>query len=305
MDFPGLALILLVGLAIGWLLLVAHTVWLLAHPPRRTYAWAVARALPGTPDELRIPGRPADEKRLFESWTFHSRGLDLPVWDISGLSPIGPTLILTHGWGDSRVVMLAGGRIAGLLPLVRRLIVWDMPGHADSPGRCSLGRHELTDLRALIDHVSRDTPNERIVLHGFSLGAIVSLRAGATDPRIAAIIAEAPYTSAWIPARNVLYLRGLPFRTNLAPALWCLGQSALDHAPSDFLPYAATTRPVLILHGLADPIAPIVGGRAIAAATPGAMLVEIYTGAHLNLWSDATTAPECARQIANFFRSLG
>jgi len=74
----GLLILLLVGLATFWIACVGGAAWMLTHPPRRTYASAVARGRPGAPDELPNGGR------VYESWLLSSRGLSLPVWDMPG-----------------------------------------------------------------------------------------------------------------------------------------------------------------------------------------------------------------------------
>src|SRR5512144_1917979 len=96
----GLAVLLLVGLVIALLAMTVYTIYLLTHPPRRTYASALARGRPGDPGEL-DPGPRG--KRPSSSWSVQHGGLDLPVWDIEGDRPDGPIMILSHGWGDSRI----------------------------------------------------------------------------------------------------------------------------------------------------------------------------------------------------------
>jgi pimeloyl-ACP methyl ester carboxylesterase len=315
MDLPGLLLLLLIGLAAGWALLTIHTAWMLTHPPRRSYAWAVARSLPGDPTELRIPGQPADHRISFESWSFRSRGLDLPVWDIRGLAPAGPTLILTHGWGDSRVTMLASGRIAALLPVVSRLLLWDLPGHGDAPGRCTMGAWEHTDLAALIDRLATDPTGHMprpLVLYGFSLGAIAALNAAHSSAAVSAVIAESPPTAPWTPARNVLRLRALPYRSNLPPAMLLVG---LTHGQSlhwwprtdtlqGWAP-ASLRQPLLILHGLDDAITPVEDARRLAASIPSSRLIEVAGGRHTTLFSEPEQLAQTLPPLAAIIASLG
>ncbi|MFM9996545.1 MAG: alpha/beta hydrolase [Phycisphaerales bacterium] len=230
----GLLILLAIGAAIFWATMVAHVAWMLAHPPRRTYASAVARGRPGEPSEL-------DPPRAFQSWTFRSRGFEFPVWDIAGDDPAGPIVILTHGWADSRIGGLV--RVNAIAPHASRVILWDLPGHGEAPGVCRLGTAEVKDLRALMDVVGekrRDEETQRrsdqspererrvgapapLVLYGWSLGAGVSIVVARDDARIAAVIAESPYRLPATPARNVLRARALPHRLTLPPALWLLG----------------------------------------------------------------------------------
>lgn len=320
-DVLGLLLILGIGLAIGWVVLVGYTAWMLTHPPRRAYAWAVARSLPGAPDELRIAGESPEAARsrvVFESWNLRSRGRDLPVWEIAGQRADGPVVIMSHGWGDSRTVMLASGRVEAVLPLASKIVLWDMPGHGDAPGVCSLGEGEAADLAELVTRVAGgdDANSREVLLYGFSLGAAVTMRA---LPRISTpvrgIVLEAPYVAPVIPARNVLHLRGLPWRSNIAPGLMvarALHRSGgpgwprreLEQPPFRWLIVGPMTRPVLIVHGADDAVTPVEGARGIARCLPSASLVEIAGGRHTTLWTDPQTREATAAAVTGFLRSL-
>ncbi len=315
MDIAGLVILLAIGLAVYWALLVGHTAWMLTHPPRRTYAWAVARSLPGSPDELPSPAR-------FQSWTFRSRGMDLPVWDLQGGDAGGPWIVVTHGWGDSRVTMLSSGRINGLLPLCSRLLLWDMAGHGDSPARsrCTLGEREPEDLRALISvlngadgRTGDPAAAARLVLYGFSLGAVVSLRAASQSRRVDHVIAEAPYSAPWVPARNVLRLRGLPHRANLPAALaltgLLLGKGLAwwprpGREPRGWLAFDHIQQPVLVLHGEADEISPVSEGQSIAARLPRASLHRIPGCGHHDMWIGAPSRVTCAAAVSDSLAAL-
>src|ERR1051325_5442832 len=190
----GLAVLLLVGLLIAIIAMTAYTTFLLTHPPRRTYASALARGRPGEPGEL-DPGPRG--KRSWKSWTLQHRGLDLPVWDIEGDKPDGRVFILSHGWGDSRIGGLT--RTPPLAQFASRVILWDMPGHGEARGTCSLGTREVGALQNLIERIG-----EPVILYGWSLGAGVSIVAAAETSGVAAVITEAPYCLPATPARNVL-----------------------------------------------------------------------------------------------------
>jgi len=293
-DVLGLLILLTIGLALGWAILVIFTAWTLAHPARRTYGWAVSRALPGDPSEL------TNANLEWCSWVFRARGLDLPVWEITGHDPMGPVVILTHGWGDSRVSMLGSGRVEGVLPAVSRLIVWDLPGHGDAPGWCTLGIHEPEMLKELIERVGGgDRP---MVVWGFSLGARVSVLASANNQSVLGVVAEAPYLLISTPARNVLRLRGLPYRFNLWPALWLIRQCAGKSMASVRSPLSAEKLevPLLVLHGEGDLIAPIEDGRELAAGTRAGQLVVIDGGAHQSMFYDERTKDTARHELRRF-----
>src|SRR5438105_2541012 len=101
---------------------------MLTHPARRTYASAVARGKPGDPSEL---GAALE----FSAWGLKTGGLELPVWDIRGEREDGPVVVLTHGWGDSRIGALA--RLGAVAATASRVVAWDMRGHGEAPGICT------------------------------------------------------------------------------------------------------------------------------------------------------------------------
>ncbi len=292
----GLFIFLTTGLAILWIAGVLLVVWIITHPTRRTYAGAVARGRPGEPSEL--PDGPA-----FEAWTFSSRGLSLPVWDIRGQRRDGPTVIMTHGWGDSRLGGLV--RAPAVLPHCSRLVLWDLPGHGEAPGLCRLGTSEVDDLCALIERVG----GTNIVLMGWSLGAGTCIAAAARQPGlIKAIIAETPYRLARTPAANVARSIGLPTAALMPPGFAVLrvllGRGILSSA-FDRAKLASSLRiPVLVIHGTEDEICPIQDGRDIAAACHAEM-IEVTGGRHNDLWSNPLSVALLTTRVGETLRSCG
>ncbi|HED53985.1 MAG TPA: alpha/beta hydrolase [Phycisphaerales bacterium] len=294
----GLLELLGLGLVLAWLLGVAVTSWLITHPPRRTYASAVSRDRPGDPGE--IPGF----RGSYETWYFRSRGRDLPVWDIPGRHPDGPTLIMTHGWSDGKVGALV--RIPDVLDYCSRIIAWDMPGHGEAPGRCDLGVGEVEDLVTLIREIG---DAEDVVLFGWSLGGGVSIAAGAElGEKVRCVIAEAPYRLAITPARNVMQTSAMPWRPTLWPAMWVLallGRRPLNWAGHwerfDRAKLAARLRcPLLVIHGEDDPICPTEDGRQIASASPQGTFVMIPHGTHNGLWTDESVRESTIQAVTSF-----
>ncbi|MBS0196571.1 MAG: alpha/beta hydrolase [Planctomycetes bacterium] len=294
----GLISLLALGLLIALAAMTLYTVHVLTHPPRRTYASALARNRPGDPSEL--PAGPRD----FGEWGFDCGDLRLPVWEISGDAPQGPTVILVHGWGDSRIGALS--RIPHLLPLARRVITFDMRGHGEAAGLCMLGVREPNDLAALMDHLKSP-----VVLMGWSLGAGVCIAAAAARPEmVRAVITEAPYRLARTPARNVIREWALPYRVNLPPAMWLLGigfgvgPSGLNSSGFDRAEFAARVRcPLLVLHGEFDSVCPPADGREIAAAA-GGVFVPITGAGHHGMWTTPESCEQCVGAIGKFLAGV-
>lgn len=303
----GLILLLLAGLTLAWVVIVLYTAWQQLHPTRRAYAFAVSRSIPGDPSEVATDASGLRPRGLeYTSWTVRSRGIELPVWDIRGKDPAGPTIIITHGWGESRVLNLP--RAAALAPIASRIILWDMPAHGDSPrgGRFTMGCREHLDLLAIIERVRESGDSSPLVLHGFSFGAGVSIAAACAigaDHAPALVIAEAPYRLAITPVRNLLALRSLPHAATLPASMALLGLwlgsgprwHAFDRARlASTLP--ATTR-LLVLHGTEDLISPIADGQAIAEAAADGEFVAMPGAGHTNLWTSAAYAERCLEVV--------
>lgn len=317
----NLIILLAVGFCAGWLLLTLFTAWLLTHPSKRGYAYAVARGLPGDPGEVRLVPAPSPtgvdigaNGLSFTSLTFKgTASKPLHAWNITGGDPEGPIVIASHGWGESRVMMLS--RMPGLWPAASRIILWDSSGHGDSPGLCTLGVREVDDLNAIIEHVRGSADHRAIALYGFSLGAGVAIVSAARDQQIALVIAEAPYRVPLTPARNVLALRGLPAGSTLRAAMLLIGARlgfgaswAMDGpaggfdrlAHADRLP--ESTR-LFVIRGTDDTICPQSDAGSIAHAGRG-RIVEIAGAGHGSLWRDPAHALHAAALIRETLRSL-
>ena len=295
----GLLTLLGVGF-LGALLLVAMLMMRrLRHPPRKTYAWAVAKGVPGDPGEL-------DPPRSFETWTLSTRGVSCECWDIMGDDPNAPVIITTPGWGDSKIGVLP--RLEALAPFASRVIAWDPPGHADSPGRCPLGTREHELVRAIMDECLPPTHDAGVILMGWSLGGGVSICAAAGDARVRAVIAEAPYRLPWTPAFRVMHNAGLPYRLN-GPVAFALLGLRLTGTPRwngfDRAEHAARlTCPLLVVHGVHDEVCPIDDGRAIARAAGHGLCIELNDAMHNNIWTDDENRTQATGAVRDFLLSV-
>jgi len=293
----GLVTLLALGLVLAIASAAAWAAWSLTHPPRRTYASAVARGRPGEPSEL-------DPPLAFTEWSLRSRGRSLGVWDVVGEDPTGPVVVMCHGWSDGRIGGLA--RVPAIASEASRIVLWDMPGHGDTPGICTLGTRERDDLGSLVDQIG---PVERpLVLYGWSLGAGVCMAYAADDDRVSGVIAESPYREAITPARKVLHLRRLPHRVNLPLSFWVLGLilgQGVRWRGFDRALHAAKLRcPLLVLHGELDPISPPSDGMAIAKAASEGRFELIPGGSHNDLWTNTAFVEASARAVRGFIREL-
>lgn len=291
----GLAALLGVGLVLAVALSAVLTAYRLRRPPRRTAAWAAARGVASDPGEL-------DEPVAFETKAVRLAGTTYELWEIKGGDAHGPVVIVTPGWGDSKLGALA--RLSALRSWASLVIAWDPPGLGTTAGRCGLGVREAGLIGSLCERYA----NERgVVLYGWSLGGGASVAAG-TSAGVRGVIAEAPYREAHTPARSVLRAAGLPYRVNLPLALWALGvRLGVGPAWRGFdraLHSAALEAPLLVLHGTSDGVCPIADGRAIAGAAPDGAISEIPGGEHNDLWSDPAHRELCENTVREFAQRL-
>ncbi|MGD9689382.1 MAG: alpha/beta hydrolase [Phycisphaerales bacterium] len=303
MAWLGVLWLLAGGLMSVLALGMGRAAWVLLNPPRRGYAFALARGMPGAPDELGPAQGWTGNAPRWRAWELRHAGARMPVWEIDGARADGPVVILTHGWGESRVHSLP--RVAAWNGAASRVIAWDLRGHGEASGRCALGTTEVEDLLALIDAVSARPETTTggptsggargVVLHGFSLGAGVSIAAAGRDGRVSAVIAEAPYRVPRTPAAAVMaragIARGVVGRLVLSGALraarWMLG-SGLDDRAFDRARLAHGVRcPLLVLRGSLDDIVPRADAQAIAESCASGALVEVPGAGHVDLWTEA------------------
>lgn len=150
---------------------------------------------------------------------------------------------LFGGTLHNKVVHAAAEALVGLgLPALR----FNFRGAGRSAGTHDAGRGESDDLRAVLDEATRRFPGAPLLVAGYSFGAYVGLGVGCFDPRVAALIGIA------------------------APA-----------GIFDFGFLRECTKPLTLIHGEADPLAPLGLILTLAAALPqGARVVPVPEAAH-------------------------
>lgn len=261
----GLALVI----AVGTLAALRY----ITRPPRITYGIAVAR---------RLPGCPADIGLDYEEREFHFRDrTHTRVFDIRGAAANGPVVIVSHAWGESRY------DVQYLLPLLvphaSRVLLYDLRGHGEnSAARSLLGTREVDDLVELVEAMV--PRGARIVLTGRSLGAGISIAAGAKlGERVAGVLGESAFRHTMEPIAAKLRELGYPrFPFELLIdrhlAFWFQSRKAYDRATHA----AKLTAPLLLLHGERDRYCPSASAQAIASAAKRGEVVVFEEGRYLD-----------------------
>lgn len=103
------------------------------------------------------------------------------------------TIFLLHGYGVDSLSMLPWAVV--MAEAGYKAVLVDLRGHGESTGRrIGFGTMEVRDLRQVLDYlVATHQASGPVAVMGESLGAALALRWAASDSRLAAVIAFAPY----------------------------------------------------------------------------------------------------------------
>jgi uncharacterized protein len=145
-------------------------------------------------------------------------------------------------------------------------------------------------------------PGMSLAVWGRSMGAAVALRAAAEDPRIAALVLEAPYHD--LEAAIAVMIRrfhipgaGLLARLIARRAEALAGVSLTRPRPLDLAP--RVTVPTLIVHGSNDALVPLADAQRLEDAFHGpARLLEVIGARHTDILE--VSGPKMLDSIAEF-----
>jgi len=179
----------------------------------------------------------------------------------------GPAVLLVHGWDGSPRDMQ--DLSTALARAGARVVALDLPAHGFSDGDTLSAEDAAAAILAV---AAREGPFECVIAHSFGCPSTVLALEGGL--KTASLVFFAP------PLRQIDQFRRLGSRYGLAPdeieevivRLRAAGSSmdAMDLGAKG----AARTEPLLIIHSADDEMTPVEGARALAAAWPGARLLE-------------------------------
>jgi pimeloyl-ACP methyl ester carboxylesterase len=151
--------------------------------------------------------------------SFKSRdGVELSGWYITPRN--GAVIILTHGFGGNRLLMLRYARLFSQHGY--GVLMYDLRSHGRSQASLNTwGWLEIYDLLGAVDFVrSRPDGGRHIGAFGLSLGGQISLRAAEQNEKIQAVAADGPSVAA---LRDHLLTPGLTLRKVIFyPWYWML-----------------------------------------------------------------------------------
>ena len=271
---------------------------------------------------------------------FAPDGVLLRGWKVRPKNPNGSWVILFHGVADNRVGVV--GQSEFLLRAGYSILMMDARAHGASGGPiATYGWLERNDTRAIIDALLASETNAwqisvqmgwpkrippprtpsnlagvpvptRPPLHlfalGESMGAGIVLQSAAVDPRIEAVVAEAPFANLREASYDYAGLRKYPWlgKTLFAPGTWTLlyrDQKISGLPVADVSPVKAVSSrafPVLLICDEKDDALPCRHAEMIYAAARGPKQLWVVPGAfHTAAYGFAPE--EFRRRVLTFF----
>lgn len=262
----GLTLLLappLLAMVFGWLAAPAFL-----HPVRR-------RLTPDLVQQAKISFAQAGAQ-VEEFDVRAPDGILLRGWKVPAPRANGAWVLLFHGVADNRMgvmehalVLLKGGYSVTLM---------DAREHGASEGEiATYGWLERNDTRAIVDALTSGEHPTHIFALGESMGAGIALQSAAVDPRIDAVVAEAPFASLREASYDYAGLQRCPLlgKTLFAPGAWVMlargqalaGFPAVEVSPEHAV--AARAFPVLVICDEMDTTLPCRHAGRIYAAAKG------------------------------------
>lgn len=254
-------------------------------------------------------------------------GALLRGWKVRPKNPIGSWVLVFHGVADNRVGVI--GQSEFLLRAGYSILMMDARAHGASGGPiATYGWLERNDTRAIIDALTYSERHQYITRQmslnpdlpfparpafhlfalGESMGAGIVLQSAAIDPRIEAVVAEAPFANLREAAYDYAGLRKYPWlgKTLFAPGTWTLlyrdeklaGFPVAEVSPVKAVAFRAF--PVLLICDEKDEALPCRHSEMIYAAARGHKQLWVVPGAfHTAAYGFAPE--EFRRRVLSFF----
>ncbi|MFJ3668717.1 alpha/beta hydrolase family protein [Streptomyces sp. NPDC090106] len=213
----------------------------------------------------------------------------LPAWFVPG---VRDTWVITvHGLGTTRALalnvleFLVGKRF----PVLALAYRGDHGAPRSPDGLNHLGETEWRDLDAAIRHAVNHGARQ-VVLHGWSTGATMALRAAAHSgvrDRVAGLVLDSPVLSWETTLRALASARRTPGALLPLAVRAAQGRTGLrGDGPAEPVDPRALKVPTLIVHGPDDRIAPWGPSRRLAAARPDLVTLHpVPRAAHGAMWN--------------------
>lgn len=253
----------LIATVMGWLVAPSFL-----HPIRRPLTPDLVQQADASFTQIGVHREPFDVRA--------PDGILLRGWKVRAANPNGSWILLFHGVADNRMGVLEHALI--LLNAGYSVTLMDARAHGESEGTvATYGWIERQDTRAILDALTASEHPARVFALGESMGAGIALQSAAIDPRIEAVVAEAPFASLREASYDYAGLQKYPLlgETLFAPGAWVMlarGQSLAGFSAADVSPQravAARAFPVFLICDAADRTLPCRHAEKIYAAATG------------------------------------
>ena len=234
-----------------------------------------------------------------------SDGRRFDAWRLGASAPRGRILVCHGFWANRDQVI---GVAEGLRQRGYETVLFELRGHGDRPGPCTLGLRESEDAERVIRWAAeQDASPVPLGAVGFSMGASVVCQLASRMPTLRAIVADSLY-SRFLPIlarviRQQYRLPSVPF----AWLTWCSVQLALGRRVDRVDPAVLAPRlhqPLLAIHCGADRRVPIADGQEYVQRWAGPVERWVEPGlGHVGLFAQNPQA-YCDRLAAFFDHAL-
>ena len=238
-------------------------------------------------------------------------GALLRGWKVRAAKPNGNWVLVFHGVADNRVGAVGQAQI--LLEAGYSVVMMDARAHGASDGAmATYGWLERNDTRSIVTALEGSEHPRHLFALGESMGAGIALQSAAVEPRIEAVVAEAPFASLREAAYDYAGLQRYPLlgMTLLAPGAWTMiyhGELAAGFPAGEVSPEKAVADrafPVLLICDAGDNVLPCRHTRRIYAAARGPkqmwMVARAFHTAALGY-----EPAEFRRRVLQFFATYG
>ena len=234
-------------------------------------------------------------------------GATLRGWKVRTAKPNGSWVLVLHGVADNRYGMTEHARM--LLQAGYDVVMMDARAHGASDGAiASYGWLERKDVSAEVDALEWDEHPAHIFELGNSMGAGIALEAAGADPRIEAVVAEAPFADLQEAAYDYAGLQRWPLlgKTWFAPGAWTVvyhGERIAGFPAAEVSSIKAVQQrafPLLLICDEADVVLPCRHSEKILHAASGPRELWRVPGA-LHTGAMGTAPQEFRRRVTTFF----
>jgi uncharacterized protein len=238
-------------------------------------------------------------------------GAMLRGWKVRSAKSNDNWVLVFHGVADNRVGVV--GQAEVLLQAGYSVVMMDARAHGASDGpMATYGWLERNDSKAVVDALETTEHPRQLFALGESMGAGIALQSAAVEPRIEAVVAEAPFASLREASYDYAGLQRYPLlgMTLLAPGAWTMlyhGELAAGFPVCEVSPEkAVATRPfpVLLICDAEDTVLPCRHTRRIYAAARGPKQMWVV-GRAFHTAALGYEPVEFRRRVLEFFATYG